>query len=44
MPEDKSAEIREKINRALNEAGLADQHLRLNTDETTRLARKYSPI
>lgn len=44
MPEDKSAEIREKINRALNEAGLADQHLRLNTDETTRLARKYSPM
>jgi hypothetical protein len=44
MPEDKSAEIKDKISRALNEAGLADQHQRLNTDETTRLARKYTPM
>src|SRR5258707_1155289 len=44
MPEDKSTEIRKKIGLALNEAGLADQHQRLNTDESTRLARKYSPM
>jgi hypothetical protein len=44
MAEDRSAEINEKINRALNEPGLGDQHQRLHTDEHTRLARKYSPM
>ena len=41
---DASTEFQDKINDALNAAGLADQHQKLNTDEHTRLARKYSPV
>jgi len=42
--EDISAGIRNKINRALNEAGFFDNYSRLDTDAHMRLARKYSPM
>ena len=45
MPvEDRFARINDEISRVLNEPGLADQHERLNSDESTRLLRKSHPM